>query len=86
MNKFDHVREQSAIPENSGHHCHWTGCSAKVPPAMWGCKKHWFKLPLGIRNKIWASYRAGQEITKTPSRKYMDAAEEARLWIAENSK
>jgi len=25
-----------------------------VPPKMWGCKKHWFKLPKSLRDKIWS--------------------------------
>ena len=63
------------------HTCHWPGCDKRVPPAMWGCRVHWFTLPLRIRNRIWATYVPGQEITKTPSRAYLDAAKEAQEWI-----
>lgn len=62
------------------HTCHWPGCKAEVPPAMWGCKSHWFRLPKMLRDRIWATYRAGQEITKTPSDAYLNAAEAVRLW------
>jgi hypothetical protein len=48
---------------------------------MWGCKQHWFKLPQHIRDGIWQTYKAGQEITKTPSREYMQAAKAAQDWI-----
>jgi len=51
---------------------------------MWGCKSHWFALPKEIRARIWAAYRPGQEITKTPSRQYIEAAQEAQTWIAAN--
>ena len=51
---------------------------------MWGCKKHWFKLPRGLRAKIWATYRPGQEITKTPSAAYLKAADEVEKWCLEN--
>lgn len=44
---------------------------------MWGCKPHWFKLPKAIRDRIWATYVPGQEITKTPSEDYLEAAMEA---------
>jgi len=27
------------------HHCHWPGCIREVPPKMWGCSTHWFRLP-----------------------------------------
>lgn len=66
----------------SKHTCHWTGCTQAVPPAMWGCKAHWFRLPKAIRDEIWRTYRPGQEITKTPSVAYVEAAKRAREWIA----
>lgn len=68
------------------HHCHWPGCTKEVPPAMWGCKTHWFKLPVSLRNQIWATYVPGQEITKTPSADYMRAAAKVQEWIAEAKK
>jgi hypothetical protein len=64
------------------HTCHWPGCNVEVPPAMWGCKSHWFKLPKPLRNRIWATYVPGQEITKTPDRSYLDAAKAVQEWIA----
>lgn len=66
------------------HTCHWPGCGTKVPPAMWGCKSHWFRLPKDLRNRIWATYRTGQEISKTPSREYVEAALAVRDWIEAN--
>ena len=60
------------------HLCHWPECEKEVPPAMWGCKAHWFTLPKKIRDRIWATYVPGQEITKTPSAEYLDAALMAR--------
>lgn len=63
------------------HTCHWNDCEVEVPPKMWGCKKHWFMLPLHIRQRIWATYRPGQEIDKQPSEAYLDAAMDARTWI-----
>ena len=66
------------------HHCHWPGCSREVPPKLWGCKQHWFRLPRRLRDRIWATYVPGQEITKTPSRAYIEVAREVQQWIAEN--
>lgn len=66
------------------HTCHWPGCDKAVPPAMWGCKAHWFRLPKTLRDRIWATYRAGQEITKTPSTAYVEAAQAVQQWIKEN--
>ncbi len=63
------------------HLCHWPGCEIEVPPKLWGCSKHWFSLPVGLRRAIWATYRPGQEITKDPSPEYIAAAREVREWI-----
>lgn len=78
MNKSDYVRSQ---PQARAHHCHWTGCTKQVPPAMWGCKQHWFRLPKEIRDEIWRTYRPGQEKTLTPSAAYLAAADRAEQWI-----
>lgn len=63
------------------HTCHWVGCTTAVPPKMFACKAHWFKLPKPIRDRIWATYRPGQEVTKDPSPAYLEAAMAARAWI-----
>ncbi len=56
------------------HHCHWPGCGKQVPPAVWGCKPHWYALPKELRDRIWRAFRPGQEKTMTPSREYVLAA------------
>ncbi len=38
-------------------------------------------LPRGIQAAILRAYRPGQEITKTPSREYLQAAHAAQDWI-----
>lgn len=79
--KVDHVRQKIAVGRSGNHRCHWPGCDKFVVPAVWGCKTHWYKLPLRLRNKIWAAYRPGQEDTKTPSRAYIEVAKEVQDWI-----
>lgn len=64
------------------HLCHWPGCGKPVPPKLWGCKPHWFSLPKRLRDYIWETYVPGQEITKTPSAAYLDAAKQVQTWIA----
>lgn len=81
MSKADYVRTQK---QTRSHECHWPGCGAQVPPAMWGCKKHWFSLPANLRGLIWRTYRPGQEITMDPSDAYLAAAKEVQHWIAQN--
>jgi len=68
------------------HTCHWPGCGKRVPPRMWGCKPHWFKLPPPIRRRIWATYVPGQETRKDPNDSYLLAAREARDWAKEQDR
>jgi hypothetical protein len=68
------------MPEK--HNCRWVGCTKKVPLNMWGCKTHWFMLPKAIRDKIWASYRPGQEDDLQPSAGWVAADDEARRYSA----
>jgi hypothetical protein len=77
--KADYVRR---APRDGRHTCHWPGCSNIVSPAMWGCRKHWFKLPLELRTQIWRAYQPGQEISKRPSAEYIEAARKVQAWIA----
>lgn len=64
------------------HTCHATGCGARVPPTMWGCRRHWFMVPRPIRDRIWATYREGQCDDKRPSRAYCEAARDAVVAVA----
>ena len=80
--KADHVR---AAHQSRPHECHWPGCHKLVPPAMWGCGQHWYRLPLALRTEIWRAYQVGQEETGTPSRDYVAAARKVQAWIAANS-
>jgi hypothetical protein len=79
--KVEHVRRAK---QTRGHTCHWPGCGKQVPPAMWGCKKHWFRLPKSLRDKIWNAYVPGQEARMDPSAEYLSAADEVQDWIAKH--
>lgn len=82
MRKAEYVLRQKQTRQ---HHCHWPGCTQSVPPAMWGCKEHWFKLPSRLRVKIWKTYEPGQEVTRTPSKEYIAVAREVQDWIKEHA-
>jgi len=82
MDKVDYVKSQG---QTRDHTCHWPGCETPVPPAVWGCRKHWFRLPPSLRKLIWATYRPGQEIDMRPSPAYLEVAEKIQKWIAENA-
>lgn len=78
MHKADYVR---SAPQTRGHTCHWPGCGKQVPPAMWGCKTHWFRLPANLRAAIWRAYEPGQEERLDPSEQYIEVAERVQEWI-----
>lgn len=86
MSIADKVAHVKSAKQSRNHECHWPGCNRQVPPAMWGCSKHWFMLPVQLRNKIWATYKIGQEITMTPSPAYLEVADEVQRWIKDNGK
>jgi hypothetical protein len=67
------------------HECHWPGCTRQVPPALWGCKRHWYALPAELRTKIWRCYRPGQEKDLSPRPDYIAVAREVQDWIKENA-
>jgi hypothetical protein len=50
---------------------------------MFMCKKHWFKVPVDLRRRIWATYRVGQCDDMNPSKAYCEAA---RLAVIEVEK
>ena len=76
--KAKYVLSQAQIRQ---HTCHWPECDKQVPPAMWGCKPHWFRLPKRLRDAIWEAYRPGQEIEMNPSDEYLMIANEVQNWI-----
>lgn len=80
MYKAEYVKNQDQF---RNHECHWPDCILQVPPAMWGCKKHWFTLPKSLRDKIWATYRPGQEKELNPSKAYLKVADEVQKWCIE---
>lgn len=79
--KVAHVK---AARQTRLHACHWIGCTKQVPPAMWGCRPHWFALPGQLRTRIWNTYRAGQEIDGRPSLQYLAVATEIQRWITDH--
>jgi hypothetical protein len=80
--KVAHVKRSS---QTRNHACHWPGCDKQVPPALWGCPRHWYSLPKTLRDRIWRTYTPGQESTARPSREYVEVAREVQDWIRENA-
>lgn len=65
------------------HRCHATGCTTPVPPVMFMCKPHWFRVPKALRDRIWVTYRAGQCDDMSPSGSYCEAARAAVIAVAQ---
>jgi hypothetical protein len=82
------INEKRAYVRSQGqtrkHHCHWPGCGKQVPPAMWGCKAHWFRLPMALRDKVWRAYEPRQEVDLSPSEDYLAVADGVERWIREH--
>lgn len=68
------------------HRCHAQGCPLFVPPKMLMCARHWFSVPKPLRDRVWATYRRGQEIRKDPSKEYLDAADAAIEAVAQRER
>jgi hypothetical protein len=79
--KPGYVRRQR---QTRPHACHWPGCQAQVPPAMWGCRRHWYRLPKALRDRVWDAYVPGQERRLDPSPEYLAVAGEVQEWIREH--
>lgn len=84
MDKAAKVRYVKGQGQTRDHHCRWPGCLAQVPPAKWGCYRHWMMLPKYLRDKVWAAYRPGQKVNLTPPRAYLAVAQEVQDYIAQN--
>lgn len=55
--------------------CRWAGCPRKASKARWGCKVHYFKLPPGLRNRLYMADRA-----EPGGRAWQACADEADRW------
>ena len=64
------------------HKCHAVNCDIEIKPKLFMCRKHWFSLPLETRIAIWDNYQRGQEVTKTPSKSYLEITKAAIEWLA----
>lgn len=79
--KVKHVKRAGPTRD---HTCHWPGCGEQCPPSMWGCRRHWFRLPKSLRDRIWATYKPGQEERGDPSAAYLKVADDVQKWIREH--
>lgn len=63
------------------HYCHVKGCQKQVAPKFLMCAPHWRLVPQALKRDVWRLYRPGQEVTKDPTREYLEAAEAACKYV-----
>lgn len=68
------------------HLCHARGCQTAVPEKLLMCSRHWGQVPKVLQRAVWAAYVPGQEISKTPSRAYLEAAQAAIDAVADKDR
>ncbi len=66
------------------HRCCWPDCEVFCPPRNYMCARHWFVLPVRLRDRIWDAYRPGQEYGLAPRHPDWEVANnEVQEWIKE---
>ena len=64
------------------HRCGWPSCGKLVAISIWGCRVHWYALPLPLRGWIRRAYLQGIADDDHPSLNYRRAHRAALEWIA----
>lgn len=62
--------------------CRWPECDESVPPRMWGCRRHWLRIPTRLRRDLWMAFRPGQEVDGKVSDEYVRASSAIDEWVA----
>lgn len=63
------------------HDCPNPECEAKVPVTMLACRKDWYRLPRGLRNRIWNAWDDG---AGAGSPEHAAVIREAVQWYRDN--
>lgn len=81
---FEDVRCEvlAQIAAAAEHRCHARGCTTPVPPRLLMCARHWRMVPKDLQQRVWAHCRPGQEVTKDPTREYLEVAQAAIRAVA----
>lgn len=59
------------------HSCFWPKCQAQVPIERYGCKIHWYALPLAMRDDINRAWHGGNH---QATRELVEAQKRAQEW------
>ena len=65
------------------HHCHARGCTVQVKPELLMCWNHWKQVPRNIQQAVYQHYRPGQCNDKCISKEWLEAAEAAIGYVAQ---
>lgn len=83
MHAAEEILRRIRVRQEVSHSCHAKGCEAVIPPRLFMCSRHWHLLHYALRRQIYKHYTPGQEVTKTPTREYLDVALAAIDYVAE---
>lgn len=78
--------EPKQAEEERPHTCHARGCSARVPPELLMCGRHWRMVPRDLQRAVWRHYRKGQCDDKEVTRAWLAAADAAIEAVAEQER
>jgi len=53
---------QSMAALQPGSRCPVTGCEEQIDPSRLMCRKHWYRVPRQLRDRVWATWRSGEGI------------------------
>lgn len=66
-------------PQPHAAPCVVPGCGAVVPNGRLMCRGHWIAVPLPLRGRVWAAFRASQE---SPTNAAADQAAYSKAYAA----
>jgi hypothetical protein len=90
MKRFVNAIEQGLRRVSAGRQlrrrdCQWPGCDVQVQSRERPfCTAHWYKLPGGLRHRLWRACRFEADRDHRPSAAYLAVFGEAQAWIADH--
>lgn len=54
--------------------CPVAGCNERIDPTRLMCRRHWYRVPRPLRDRVWATWRSGQGIVSNEHQEVVLAA------------
>ena len=52
-------------PAESIGHCQVPGCDDQIDPSRLMCRRHWYRVPKQLRDRVWATWQSGRGTSST---------------------